>query len=270
MYKAHLITANNITIITSEETLSVPSSHMSFGQVKRALGDGDFDYAIEMADAAVAINDFGEGQVYVQDGVVFYGGHEVHNSVATRIAAMIEEGQSVTPLVNFLENLLSNPSGRAVKELYRFLECNSLPITPDGYFLAYKNVSENFTDRHSGTFDNSLGATCEMARNEVMDDPNQTCSAGLHFCSMEYLNSMWGHSGHTMVVKINPKDVVSIPVDYNNSKGRCCKYEVIAEHMDGKVDTLGDGDAVYEYTQEDVVEAWNAGYDEGTHQDAAF
>jgi hypothetical protein len=32
-----------------------------------------------------------------------------------------------------------------------------------------------------------------------------------------------------MVVKIHPKDVVSIPSDYNNSKGRACKYTVISE-----------------------------------------
>ena len=32
-----------------------------------------------------------------------------------------------------------------------------------------------------------------------------------------------------MLLKINPADVVSIPIDYNNSKGRCCRYEVIKE-----------------------------------------
>ena len=32
-----------------------------------------------------------------------------------------------------------------------------------------------------------------------------------------------------MIVKINPRDVVSIPTDYDFSKGRACRYEVIAE-----------------------------------------
>lgn len=32
-----------------------------------------------------------------------------------------------------------------------------------------------------------------------------------------------------MVLKINPQDVVSIPTDYNNTKGRCCKYTVVGE-----------------------------------------
>ena len=32
-----------------------------------------------------------------------------------------------------------------------------------------------------------------------------------------------------MIVKINPADVVAIPTDYNNTKGRCCKYVVHAD-----------------------------------------
>jgi hypothetical protein len=35
-----------------------------------------------------------------------------------------------------------------------------------------------------------------------------------------------------MIVKINPKDVVAIPADYNNTKGRTCRYEVVAEYKD--------------------------------------
>jgi hypothetical protein len=33
----------------------------------------------------------------------------------------------------------------------------------------------------------------------------------------------------TVIVKINPRDVVSIPTDYNEAKGRACRYEVIGE-----------------------------------------
>ena len=36
-----------------------------------------------------------------------------------------------------------------------------------------------------------------------------------------------------MVMKVNPADVVSIPHDYKNQKGRCAKYEVIAEITTG-------------------------------------
>jgi hypothetical protein len=107
------------------------------------------------------------------------------------------------------------------------LEKNNLPITSDGHFLAYKKVRKDFKDCHTGTMDNSVGKIVEMERHEVDDNANNTCSNGLHFCSKEYLNHFGGE--RTVIVKINPADVVSIPTDYDFSKGRACRYEVIGE-----------------------------------------
>ena len=70
-------------------------------------------------------------------------------------------------------------------------------------------------------------STVEMERNKVDDDKNNTCSTGLHFCGMSYLNHFGG--ARTVIVKINPRDVVSIPTDYDDAKGRACRYEVIGE-----------------------------------------
>jgi hypothetical protein len=72
-----------------------------------------------------------------------------------------------------------------------------------------------------------------MPRNAVDEDKERTCSYGLHFCSIQYLPSFSdSDGGKTMIVKINPKDVVAIPADYNNTKGRTCRYEVVAEYKD--------------------------------------
>ena len=126
---------------------------------------------------------------------------------------------------------MENPSKRAVDELYGFLEKNDLPITPDGQFLAYKKVRHDFKDCHTGTMDNSPGQVVSMERNQVCEDKDLTCSYGLHFCGMSYLRHFGGDK--TVIVKINPRDVVSIPSDYNEAKGRACRYEVIAE-MEGE------------------------------------
>ena len=73
-----------------------------------------------------------------------------------------------------------------------------------------------------------------MDRNLVDEDKDRTCSVGLHFASFNYLQHFGG--SRIVVVKINPKDVVAIPSDYNNSKGRTCCYEVIEEvQMQGSV-----------------------------------
>jgi hypothetical protein len=93
--------------------------------------------------------------------------------------------------------------------------------------LAYKKVRHNFFDVHSGSMDNSVGKVLEMERNKVDDDKDNTCSTGLHFCSQSYLNHFGGD--RIVIVKINPRDVVSIPSDYNDAKGRTCRYEVIGE-----------------------------------------
>jgi hypothetical protein len=140
---------------------------------------------------------------------------------------MLQEDFPVAPLVNFMENLMQNPSMNSVNELYGFLEKNNLPITSDGHFLAYKKVRENYLDCHSGTMDNSVGKIVEMERNQVDDVADRTCSTGLHFCSEDYLNHFGGE--RIMIVKVNPRDVVSIPSDYNRSKGRACRYEVVGE-----------------------------------------
>ncbi len=115
------------------------------------------------------------------------------------------------------------------------MENNSLPITPDGYFLAYKKVHEDFTDIHTGKISNAVGAHPKMRRNQVDDNRGNTRSEGYHFCSLAYLPN-FGSSNNSesedkvMILKINPRDVVSIPSDYNNAKGRCCEYEVVSEY----------------------------------------
>jgi hypothetical protein len=187
----------------------------------------------------------------------------MHNALTKRMVAMIQEDFPVEPLIAFMENLMDNPSKRAVNELYGFLEKNTLPITSDGCFLAYKKVRQDYFDVHSGTVLNKPAAymtdedtaaleeavgknnevtvavedgvtVVSMERNLVDDDQNRTCSTGLHFCSQDYLNSFGGE--RIVILKINPRDVVSIPNDYNDSKGRCARYEIVDEIDKDKAD----------------------------------
>tara|TARA_R110000744_G_scaffold46911_5_gene103532 strand:+ start:3864 stop:4676 length:813 start_codon:yes stop_codon:yes gene_type:complete len=263
MNNAYITTANATTIFTGGEVHTVDEGHVNYSGISSALASGAYQAAIALLDVSKGISDYTEGQISVEDGVLYHGGDVMDNALTQRIIRMMREGFEIDPMINFLKNLMENPSGRAVQELYRFLESNNLPLTEDGCFLAYKNVGKDYMDRHTTTFDNHIGKVCSMPRNKVMDDPNQTCSAGLHFCSIEYLNSMWGHKGHDMIVKINPKDVVSIPVDYNNSKGRCSEYLVVGEHQDKEEDTLSDDVVNTNYTQTDLDFAFSDGFEVG-------
>jgi hypothetical protein len=174
-----------------------------------------------------ALATYTSGDIVVEHGYVTYKDAPLDNTLTSRIIKMREEGFKIDPMVNFLTNLMENPSNRAITELYTFLDAGELPITPDGHFLAYKRVKEDFTDCYTGAIDNSIGKVVEMPRGMVDDESSRTCSHGLHACSLGYLRSFYGDK--LIAVKINPKDVVSIPRDYNNSKLRCCRYEVVQE-----------------------------------------
>jgi hypothetical protein len=66
-----------------------------------------------------------------------------------------------------------------------------------------------------------------MPRSKVDDDPESTCSTGLHVCSFEYLRSFGGQ--RTMLCQVDPADVVSVPIDYQNTKVRVCRLTVVKE-----------------------------------------
>ena len=206
---------------------TISKTHITYQKVVDAIKAGDWQTVEDTIDPKKVVINFGQGNVAIQGEKLFWKGTEMHGAIVNRMVQMLQDGFSVEPLVLFMENLMANPSFRAVNELYGFLERNNLPITPDGHFLAYKKVRDDYKDVYSGTFDNSVGLVVSMERNQVNDDKNQTCSAGLHFCSEGYLANFGGQ--RVMILKINPRDVVSIPTDYNNTKGRCCQYEVIGE-----------------------------------------
>lgn len=233
---SYIYTGTELSLVIDSVPYTIDNSHPRFSNILDCIKENRWDEIVDMISVAKALQAFGSGKVVVDEdaGVVLYNGEVLHNSLTGRIVQMMQEGFSVEPFVKFVENLMSNPSKRTIDELYTFLEYGKLPITEDGCFLAYKRVRENYTDCHSGTFDNSVGKTCSMERNKVDDRSENTCSSGLHFCSLEYLKSFYGE--RIVILKINPRDVVSIPVDYNNTKGRCCSYVVVGEYKGAMTD----------------------------------
>lgn len=226
----YLIQGSNVVVVIDNKPHTISKTHITYTKVVEAIKAQDWDLVKDIIEPKKVVLNYGQGNVSIQGDTFFWKGNEMHNALTSRMVQMLGEGFPIEPLVLFMENLMANPSRRAVTELYGFLEKNSLPITPEGHFLAYKKVRDDYKDIHSGSMDNSVGQVVEMERNEVDDDKDRTCSAGLHFCSKDYLPHFGSGPGNRVViVKINPADVVSIPSDYNDSKGRACRYEVIGE-----------------------------------------
>ena len=230
---AAIVSAGSVTLAIDGHTTPITSSHPNYDEIRAAASAGKYSMIDGLLDLVKAVTDFGAGRVTVVDGVVHFDGKATHNAVTTRILQMVDEGLSVDPMLRFLENLMQNPSFRAVQELYGFLEVNDLPITEDGCFLAYKMVTRKtdgtLTDKRTGKFDYSVGAKpASMPRNEVNENTDDTCSSGLHVCAQGYLGQYYGGSV-TILVKVNPANVVSVPTDYKNAKMRVCEHETVRE-----------------------------------------
>lgn len=225
-----IVGKNFVTLMLNGRTETVTDSHPNYERIREAVKVKDMALVETLVNVAKQVTSWMYGKVKIENGQVFYGNHPVHGALVNRILDMLREGFDAEPMIKFLDNLMQNPSKRAVDELYGFLECTSLPITEDGHFLAYKKVRGDYLDFYTGTMDNSVGQTLEMPRNGVDEDKDRTCSAGLHFCSLSYLKHYYGSQGRVVILKINPRDVVAIPSDYNNAKGRACRYEVIGDH----------------------------------------
>lgn len=229
-----ITTASSITVYLNGEGLTADNSHPNYDKIVKSVKNGQKNSKsatklAELFDTAQAVRSYLGDSIQISDtGVLTYEGTVIDNVLTKKILRMLEEKFDIEPMLNFLINLRDNPSYASQEELMLFMEANDMPITPDGCLLAYKSVRKDYMDSYSGTFDNSIGAICEMPRGQVNDNRTKTCSAGLHFAAKEYAGSFCSN-GHLMVLKINPADVVSIPNDYQNQKGRCCKYEVIDE-----------------------------------------
>ena len=240
-----------LTLIPQMEIHSIIPSHANYKKIvdfcnelkNNNLNKENYEVLQELIKKPISYNNkyYNEKKDYIfltkSNELVFYKADTkqkytiIQKGLIDRFQYLLDRNLPIGYFINFLSNLMSNPSERCRQQLYRFLKSNELPITPDGCFLGYKYVSTDYTDIYSHSFDNSIGSIVEMKRKDVDDDPNVYCSHGLHACSFAYLTNInvFGRSVRVMVTKINPADVVSIPFDYNNSKIRCCKYEVVDE-----------------------------------------
>lgn len=262
----YLIQGDNVVVVIDNKPHTINKTHITYSKVVDAIKASDWDAVKDAIEPKKIVLNYGRGNVSIQGETLFWKGKELHTSLAVKMIDMLREGFPIEPMVHFMENLYSNPSHRAVTELYNFLEKGKLPITPDGHFLAYKRVRLDYLDVHSGSMDNSIGQVVEMDRHEVDDNKDRTCSSGLHFCSKDYLNNFGGD--RVVIVKINPRDVVSIPSDYNDTKGRACRYEVVGEIDADKVDTaftrtVQSNSANYDVPVKEGDTPFKAGYTNG-------
>lgn len=225
-FKHYLMTSNSVVIVTDSGLIPVDRANPLFGKITKALTDRAFDALESLLDASKRITKYSGGQFWVKDGVVMIGESTLPEALSKRLLSLVDSGLDATPLVAFWNNLALNPSEDSKKDLYAFLEHNGIPITEDGCFIAYKRVREDFKDHHTGTLDYSVEKVVRMRREDCDGDRRNTCSRGLHVAAFKYAHDMY-YNGHLLECKVNPKDVVAVPVDYDNEKMRVCELQVV-------------------------------------------
>lgn len=232
----NIITDTTITVVVDGQPYTTDRSNTNWERLVEALNspNTDTDEVINLMSPEASIKEASEdyGEITIDNGTLYFNHRPVGNALAQRILDLHNHGFNLGPWVKFAQNVYNNPDVRARDELYLWLETSGLPITEDGHFLAYKIVSSEFKDLYTGRMDNSPGKIVSMPRENVDTNRDRTCSQGLHFCSKDYLPyfGSWRNGNDKVVlVKINPADVVSIPSDYDNAKGRTWRYEVLQE-----------------------------------------
>jgi hypothetical protein len=223
----------NLTLVLNNKSYQVLPDHINYKMILEVLPTATADELLEIVDIQKAVSVFSDGLVEIKEGKVLYDGDEVHGSISKRILEFMSKGLPFQPLVNFLNNLMDNPSMQSQQELYDFLEHEHLPITEDGCFLAYKAVRNDYMDKYAGKFRNKVGDICKMTRSKVDDNRGRGCSQGLHAGALNYVASYGSVDAgdRIVIVKINPRDVVSVPSDCNCEKLRTCQYEVVGEYQ---------------------------------------
>lgn len=251
--------ANITVIVPGGNPLVADDTHPKWDEIVQAVvveSSDDVDrisalFAPE-AEVAARFENLSE-RVAVRNGRVYFDGDEVHGVITNHIMRCVEsEVEDYSPLVNFLENVMQNPSEHSRENLYRWLDTNEFTITCDGMIVGYKGVRRNdegegYLSIHSGPaivdgeehtggpVPQELGSVVEMSRSTVTHDPGVGCSYGLHVGTHSYASSF---GKVCLEVEVNPRDVVSVPTDCADRKMRVCRYYVVNEVEEAYADPI--------------------------------
>lgn len=129
-----------------------------------------------------------------------------------------------------------------------------------------------FTDWHTKKSTIVLGQPVSMPREECDNNPNNTCSSGLHVGAPGYVSSFGGYGDSTYILAclVNPMNVVAIPHDYGYEKMRCSEYlpYAICEFNNGNIQELDTNYFEDDYInyEKDMLNQLSADIDDSTEE----
>lgn len=203
------------------------------------------------------------GTFAVSRSGVLYEGSLLPREISDHILRILSEAgqnskgfESWGAFAKFVENLYTNVDEHVRDQLFSWLASMSrisggFTLTKDGHIIGYKGVTyrdgvpvsqrsghaivlstdpetgeEVLSDYKNQQIPNVVGTDVLMPRSEVQNDPMVGCSAGLHVATIEYARGF--ASGVLLTVKVNPKDIVSVPTECDAQKMRVSRYSVLS------------------------------------------
>lgn len=236
---------NHWTVIVGGQTHQFDHTHPQYNKLVKAVRKGDEQKFMDLLSIGVVIENWSDGDFEFKNGFLYFEGEQVDNEPTNRIVECLGQGFPHKFMLNYLSNLYDNVSSRAVQESYKWCSHKGIPITEDGMLIGYKGVSifsgegtdkmglpmtdGDFVDKYTGkSFRNNVGDKPSMKRRQVCDDHTNGCAQGLHIGTYNYACDWAGSSGAVILVKFNPKDIVSVPSCSDWQKMRVCDYEVLS------------------------------------------
>lgn len=219
-----------------------------------------------------------DSRLAINGNQIVFDGDPIDPVLEDRIFSMLNEDGSPRDELNwrsfskFVDNLYKNVSEDVRSQLFGWLayeedQGNGFALTPDGCFIGFKGcagtveepVSINHgtayvnDERYDGAIPNKVGSVVSMPRSRVQADPAVGCSTGLHVGTYDYASN-WAH-GVLLTVKVDPRDVVSVPTECAAQKIRTCRYEIVGV-AEGPNNTLTWGDDNWGDSEDDHYDGW--------------
>lgn len=261
------------------------------------------DISRRVATALQHIASETSGTFAVSRSGVLYEGSLLPREISDHILRILSEAgqdskgfESWGAFAKFVENLYTNVDEHVRDQLFSWIAAMSrisggFTLTRDGHIIGYKGVTRNgegipvsrrsghamvlSTDPETGEevlsdyknqqIPNVVGTDVLMPRNEVQNDPSVGCSAGLHVATIEYARGF--ASGVLLTVKVNPKDIVSVPTECDAQKMRVSRYSVLSAVQERIESTFYSEDVDEDEDEDDICDCEDCVAADGENDD---
>lgn len=217
---------------------------------------------------------FLSGSLTIRGGKIFFGENRLEEALANHMLSLLDgntpkDEKVWRSYVKFLDNMFQNASEDIRNQLFRWMEYenkagNGFGITEDGCIVGYKGCQgtilepmSKFTGHaivdgveYNGHIPNKVGSVVQMPRSAVTADPAVGCSQGLHVGTRDYA-VRWAPV--LLLVKVNPRDVVSVPYECESQKMRVCEYTVLKVTDASEDHKMYHGETSYSDTSDGVL-----------------